>query len=394
MAIKIRHDGQWVEVGVASSVADGDYGDIIVSNSGATWTLDSSISGDKISEGDSKAEIIDTATESKLTVEIDATEKFSVDIGGPKIHRQDSSNEGGSVVFNRANDDNAAFEIDVYGSSSSDSGRLRILDQSGSSGVERFAIGPAGQIGLSGANYGTSGQVLTSNGSSSAPTWQDASTGSQMFGIPSGGIIMWSGAENLIGSTSTGGTGTGWVLCDGQTYTVDGVSVTPPDLRNRFVVGAGSGGNYNVGDTGGSDNVTLSTDEMPSHDHGSSSVSVSVNSSGLTVSTDSGHNHGSGSLGMDNQGAHAHSQTFYGGGTSGTVPSLRFDGGGTVNFNTSAVGNHVHTISGSTGNGGSHSHSISGSISGSGTLSMSGEGGGQAHENRPPYYALCYIMKS
>ena len=177
MAIKIRHDGQWVEVGVGVSVADGDYGDIIVSNSGATWTLDSSISGDKISEGDSKAEIIDTATDSKLTVEIDATEKFSVDIGGPKIHRQDSSNEGGSVVFNRANDDNAAFEIDVYGSLNTDSGRLRILDQSGSSGVERFEIGPNGEIGLGGANYGTSGQVLTSNGSGSAPTWQTASGG-------------------------------------------------------------------------------------------------------------------------------------------------------------------------------------------------------------------------
>jgi len=143
----------------------------------ADGSVDSSISGDKISEGDSKAEIIDTATESKLTVEIDATEKFSVDTGGTKIHRQDSSNEGGSVVFNRANDDNAAFEIDVYGSSNSDSGRLRILDQSGPSGVERFTIGPAGQIGLSGANYGTSGQVLTSNGSSSAPTWQTVSGG-------------------------------------------------------------------------------------------------------------------------------------------------------------------------------------------------------------------------
>jgi hypothetical protein len=638
MAIKIRHDGQWVEVGVGSSVADGDYGDIVVSNSGATWTLDSSISGDKISEGDSKAEIIDTATESKLTVEIDATEKFSVDIGGPKIHRQDSSNEGGSVVFNRANDDNAAFEIDVYGSLNTDSGRLRILDQSGSSGVERFAIGPNGEIGLSGANYGTSGQVLTSNGSGSAPTWQTASggggggsstfigltdtpaslgnagqivavnsggtalefidqpsggggdpvgtivawagsvasipseyqlcdgsaastsalqaiTGSnvpdlrdrfvvgagnnyavdatggsadatlvshshtinyygaddesggpivfcanfdrsddsastlatnsqgssatnanlppyyalcyiikhtatsgsggggsnsgigtvvsieddgspvgtastinfgdnlevglsggvatitgvgtfsgdyndltnvpQMFGIPSGGIIMWSGAENLIGSTNAGGTGTGWVLCDGQTYTVDGVNVTPPDLRNRFVVGAGSGSNYNVGDTGGSDNVTLSSDEMPSHDHGSSSVSVSVNSSGLTVSSEPDHTHGTGTLAMDGQGAHNHNVRFYGGGTTGTVPSLRFDGGGHVDFATlTAIGNHAHNMSGSTGSGGSHNHSISGSISGSGTLSMSGEGGGQAHENRPPYYALCYIMKT
>ena len=242
---------------------------------------------------------------------------------------------------------------------------------------------------------GISGGVATITGVGTfSGDYNDLTNVPQMFGIPSGGIIMWSGAENLIGSTNAGGTGTGWVLCDGQTYTVDGVSVTPPDLRNRFVVGAGSGGNYNVGDTGGSDDVTLSVDEMPSHDHGSSSVSVSVNSSGLSVDSESDHTHGTGTLGMDLQGAHAHVQTFYGGGTSGTVPSLRFDGGGTVNFNTSAVGHHVHTISGSTGSGGGHSHSISGSVSGSGTLSMAGEGGGQAHENRPPYYALCYIMKT
>ena len=41
-------------------------------------------------------------------------------------------------------------------------------------GNERFRIGSSGQIGLSGANYGSSGQVLTSNGASSAPTWQTA----------------------------------------------------------------------------------------------------------------------------------------------------------------------------------------------------------------------------
>ena len=68
---------------------------------------------DKIEEGDTKAEVIDTESESKFTVEIDATEKFSVDIAGPKIHRQDNSLEGGSIVFNRAADDVAAFELDV-----------------------------------------------------------------------------------------------------------------------------------------------------------------------------------------------------------------------------------------------------------------------------------------
>ena len=41
-------------------------------------------------------------------------------------------------------------------------------------GSERFRIGSSGQIGLGGTNYGTSGQVITSNGSGSAPTWQDA----------------------------------------------------------------------------------------------------------------------------------------------------------------------------------------------------------------------------
>ena len=39
---------------------------------------------------------------------------------------------------------------------------------------ERLRIGTAGQIGIAGANYGTSGQVLTSQGSGSAVQWADA----------------------------------------------------------------------------------------------------------------------------------------------------------------------------------------------------------------------------
>ena len=41
----------------------------------------------------------------------------------------------------------------------------------GGSQIERFRIGASGDIGLSGENYGTSGQVLTSGGSGSAATW-------------------------------------------------------------------------------------------------------------------------------------------------------------------------------------------------------------------------------
>ena len=43
--------------------------------------------------------------------------------------------------------------------------------------TERLRIGSAGQIGLAGANYGTSGQVLTSQGGSAAPQWADAGGG-------------------------------------------------------------------------------------------------------------------------------------------------------------------------------------------------------------------------
>jgi hypothetical protein len=42
-------------------------------------------------------------------------------------------------------------------------------------GTERLRIASDGQIGIGGANYGTSGQVLTSGGSAAAPSWQTAS---------------------------------------------------------------------------------------------------------------------------------------------------------------------------------------------------------------------------
>jgi len=43
--------------------------------------------------------------------------------------------------------------------------------------TERFRIATAGQLGIGGANYGTSGQVLTSGGASAAPSWADAGGG-------------------------------------------------------------------------------------------------------------------------------------------------------------------------------------------------------------------------
>ena len=53
----------------------------------------------------------------------------------------------------------------------------------GTNNTERLRIGSAGQIGLSGANYGTSGQVLTSQGGSAAPQWGDVAAGMSEYDV-------------------------------------------------------------------------------------------------------------------------------------------------------------------------------------------------------------------
>lgn len=65
--------------------------------------------------------------------------------------------------------------------------------------------------------------------------------------IPIGGIIMWSGSIASIP--------VGWALCDGTSGT--------PDLRNRFVIGAGS--TYAVAASGGS--TTIEASNLPKHAH-------------------------------------------------------------------------------------------------------------------------------
>jgi len=157
---------------------------------------------------------------------------------------------------------------------------------------------------------------------------QVATTGFVRSIIPAGVILLWSGSTSNIP--------TGWVLCNGANGT--------PDLRNRFVVGAGS--TYGVGATGGADSVTLTTSQIPSHNHSATSTS--------TV-TDPGHTH-----------------LFDGATSSGGSGSSDRDG------------TRVTKTTGSATTG----------ISVSTSTSIGYTGGGSSHENRPPYYALCYIMKT
>lgn len=100
---------------------------------------------------------------------------------------------------------------------------------------EKFRIASAGQIGLSGANYGTSGQVLTSGGSGASPSWTSSALGSTVV-------------SSKIGSRATAttyqNTTSGWLL----------VSVSMSNNGQTFLLGSTSG----LGITGISMNVAAS----------------------------------------------------------------------------------------------------------------------------------------
>jgi len=58
-----------------------------------------------------------------------------------------------------------------------DDGYITFRTASAGSTTERLRVGSGGQLGIGGANYGSSGQVLTSGGSGAAPAWADAAGG-------------------------------------------------------------------------------------------------------------------------------------------------------------------------------------------------------------------------
>ena len=148
--------------------------------------------------------------------------------------------------------------------------------------------------------------------------------------VPTGLISLWSGAANAIP--------TGYVLCDGTNST--------PDLRNRFLIGAGS--TYAVGATGGSADATI-----PAHTHA------------LTGASTDTHNL-SGSLVASKPQAATGAFSVVGGQGGGA------DGG------QSTAG--LYTLADS------HNHALSGSTDSTGSSAT--------NANLPPYYALCYIMKT
>ena len=186
---------------------------------------------------------------------------------------------------------------------------------------------------------GNNGQVLTSTGSQ--VNWVDATS---VGAVPAGIIVMWSGATNAIPS--------GWYLCNGANGT--------PDLRDRFVIGAGSG--YGVGATGGESSKLLGTANLPSHTHQRGTLAVTNRSlTGDITKISECYNVAGGATGVFSKKNTGNSPVT---GSASNSPTAGVD------FNAT----HNHPMSGSTGDQG-------------GAM-------GQSFSILPPYYALCYIMKA
>lgn len=152
--------------------------------------------------------------------------------------------------------------------------------------------------------------------------------------VPSGAIIMWSGSTSDIP--------VGWNLCNGGNGT--------PDLRNKFIVGAGGNGGdyYPVGETGGNRSITLTEDQLPEHTHGEagSHSHDNIKHNGHSVKWGDGPGHGTTYIDSTDEQENSDDGSGY--------------------LSTSSAGNHTHNSVGK----------------------------GDSIENRPPYYALCFIMKT
>lgn len=148
----------------------------------------------------------------------------------------------------------------------------------------------------------------------------------------------------------------GWVLCDGSVvlastplgqaliaagnpYGDDGTNPRVPAIQGRTVVGDNGDGSYSVGDTGGVEQVTLTTNQMPSHDH-----KVNIN--------DGGHKHSA--ISTAGGGPESNASWTVGGASAGGTSTFGWTGKNGAN--TRILTDNKWDRSGNTGGSGAHNN--------------------------------------
>jgi hypothetical protein len=124
--------------------------------------------------------------------------------------------------------------------------------------TERFRIASAGQIGIGGANYGTSGQVLTSNGSAAAPSWQTASGGVTSVSAGNGITVSGTTAVTVSQDIYTGSTSTNTSYPIGSYVSARKADAVYQVNSSQTIYSATTSGAYlYVGTSGGSGSSAL-----------------------------------------------------------------------------------------------------------------------------------------
>ncbi len=170
-------------------------------------------------------------------------------------------------------------------------------------------------------------------------------------------------------------------------------------IKDRFVLTAGD--TYTAGSTGGSATVTLTSAQMPSHYH---SVASHTHTLGGSTGNAGSHSHTTNSISATSTGgmsAHAKDGWFSVGERNGT----RFTADGTTFISTTETGfglapsydmsalkmkmdiSHTHDMQHTHGTNtvDAHNHSLPANTGGCTAFNTGSTGGGQAHDNMPPY---------
>jgi len=273
-------------------------------------------------------------------------------------------------------------------------------------GGERLRIGPVGQIGIAGANYGTAGQVLTSQGSSSVVQWATPSApfGGALDGLNFGGtettytsggttykvhsftssgffrvtaaisvnfLIVGGGGGSSNAELSYGATGGG-----GAGGMVEGTGITIPVGKHTVTVGQGgaAGGTYALAGNGGDSVFNYGT-----------TITAKGGGGGSDYNSD-GQDGGSGSGGAEpNRAAGASTQSSQNSGISG-IAQFGNAGGAAAGYQSGAGGGggaggagQARSAGGAGGSG--RANSITGS---SVTYAVGGNGGATGYVNGSP----------